>query len=114
MPIKKKKNIKKQSVFKPSKKQFYEVIYTSHDNTFISSTQPNTKIKHSKQNKNENKSKKRKKWSKELKQKAIEYTKSMGLSEATRFLQQMDEYKELRTSTLYYWVKSDEKDEVII
>ena len=51
---------------------------------------------------------------KTLEQKAIEIGKSMGLSKATRYLQQQStEYKDLRTSTLYYWLKTNEMDSVI-
>ena len=116
MPTKKKKNLKKQSAFKPSKKRSYQVIIGNEINNFIPQTPLHSKqIKQSKRKKeklNENEMK-RKKWSKELKQKAIEIGKLMGLSKATRYLQQSDDYKELRTSTLYYWLKTNDIDSVI-
>ena len=97
MPTKRKKYSKKISVFKPCKKQDYQVIQgiESHQNETLK------------------KESKRKKWSEESRQKAIIFGISMGLSKATRYLQQSEEFKQLRTSTLYYWIKSLETPSVI-
>ena len=110
------------SAFVPCQKKTYEVIEGSDDDFKLMfkrliaesncpSSQRSDVVSKSPQKRNPKRKTdiKRKKWSEESKLKAITVGNQMGLSRATRFLQQTEEFKELKTSTLYYWMKSSEK-----
>ena len=92
-----------RSVFRPCKKEFYQII-----NGFQTVTSPmnsTESVSRTVINKEEKKPSRRR-WKKEEKEMAISIGKEMGLSKATRYLQNMPEFKELCPSTLYYWIKT--------
>ena len=90
------------TVFKPCRKDFYEVIEGFHEEKDITSITESVSRSHNQ----EGKKAIRRKWKKEEKEMAIQIGKKMGLSKATRYLQKMPQFKELCPSTLYYWIKT--------
>ena len=91
------------TVFKPCRKDFYTVI---HGFQTIKSPTHSTESVSRTIMKSEEKKPARRRWKKEEKEMAISIGKKMGLSKATRYLQNMPEFKELCPSTLYYWIKT--------
>ncbi|EDR25085.1 hypothetical protein EDI_291620 [Entamoeba dispar SAW760] len=98
-----------KSPFVPCSKETYEVIEGNEIEAIRSQSNPSDNVISSTSS-FQRKSPKKTRWRKSLKEKAVTLGKDLGISNTLRYLKKFPEYQNLCASTLYYWIRADERE----
>ncbi|GAB1218682.1 hypothetical protein ENUP19_0144G0006 [Entamoeba nuttalli] len=98
-----------KSSFVPCSKEIYEVIEGNEIETFSSQSSLSDSVISTTPS-FQRKSIKKARWRKSLKEKAVTLGKGIGISNTLRYLKKFPEYRNLCASTLYYWIRAEERE----
>ncbi|BFU19579.1 hypothetical protein EHI8A_182900 [Entamoeba histolytica HM-1:IMSS-B] len=98
-----------KSSFVPCSKETYEVIEGNEIETIRSQSSLSDNVISTTPS-FQRKSLKKARWRKSLKEKAVTLGKDIGISNTLRYLKKFPEYQNLCASTLYYWIRAEERE----